>query len=72
MVYIQLVMVKWWDCACRALQLHMEGQLPVSSDGRLSAGPVDVAAFLAQPHIKEAVKQALHRCLAADDHDFRL
>ncbi|KAK9919052.1 hypothetical protein WJX75_009029 [Coccomyxa subellipsoidea] len=45
----------------RALQLYQEGRLPESTDGRLSAGPVDIAAFLAQPHIKEAVKQALHR-----------
>lgn len=48
--------------ASRALALYGEGRLPECTDGRLSAGPIDLAAFLAQPHVKEAVKQALHRC----------
>ncbi|BDA46570.1 hypothetical protein COCOBI_09-0220 [Coccomyxa sp. Obi] len=54
-----------FDCArpfvLRAVQLYREGRLPECTDGRVSAGPVDIAAFLAQPHIKEAIKQALHR-----------
>lgn len=51
----------------RALQLYQQGRLPECTDGRLSAGPVDIAAFLAQPHVKEAVKQAVHRCLVVQD-----
>ncbi|CAL8471179.1 g10721 [Coccomyxa elongata] len=54
-----------FDCArpfvLRAIQLYREGRLPECTDGRLSNGPVDIAAFLAQPHIKEAIQQALHR-----------
>lgn len=46
----------------RALQLWQSGDLPECTDGRLSAGPVDMAAFLAQAPVREAVKQALHRC----------
>jgi hypothetical protein len=41
--------------------MYREGRLPESTDGRLSAGPIDMAAYLAQPHIKEAVRQAIHR-----------
>ena len=50
------------DGGARALQLWQSGELPECTDGRLSAGPVDMAAFLAQPPVREAVKQALHRC----------
>ena len=32
----------------RGLQLFQEGKLPVCADGRLSAGPLDLPAFLAQ------------------------
>lgn len=38
---------------CRGLQLFQTRQLPQVTDGRASAGPVDVAAFLAQPGVQE-------------------
>ncbi|DBA75057.1 TPA: hypothetical protein ACH3X1_010392 [Trebouxia sp. C0004] len=50
---------------CRGLQLFQEGKLPVCTDGRLSAGPLDLPAFLAQAGVGEAVRQALHKCKAA-------
>lgn len=48
-------------CGLRALKLWQAGQLPECTDGRLSAGPVDLAAFLAQAPVQEAVQQALYR-----------
>lgn len=39
----------------RGLQLFQTRQLPHVTDGRASAGPVDVAAFLAQPGVQEQV-----------------
>ncbi|KAL3133730.1 hypothetical protein ABBQ32_008220 [Trebouxia sp. C0010 RCD-2024] len=46
---------------CRGMQLFQEGKLPVCTDGRLSAGPLDLPAFLAQASVSESVKQALHK-----------
>lgn len=45
----------------RGLQLFQDRQLPESVDGRSSAGAIDLAAYLVQPHVQEATKQALHR-----------
>ena len=38
-----------------ALGLYHAGQLPLCTDGRASAGPVDLHAFLNQPSVKEQV-----------------
>jgi hypothetical protein len=38
---------------CRTLDLFSHGRLAPGTDGRTSAGPVDVQAFLAQPKVKE-------------------
>ncbi|KAL3143278.1 hypothetical protein ABBQ38_002121 [Trebouxia sp. C0009 RCD-2024] len=46
---------------CRGMQLFQEGKLPLCTDGRLSAGPLDLPAFLAQASVSESVKQALHK-----------
>lgn len=32
----------------RGLQLFLQGSLPVCTDGRMSAGPLDLSVFLAQ------------------------
>lgn len=47
-------------CTCRGLQLFQTRQLPQVTDGRASAGPVDVAAFLAQPSVQEQVMGRCH------------
>ena len=47
--------------SCRVLELYKNSKLPESTDGRLSAGQVDMAAFVAQSHVKEAIELALNR-----------
>jgi hypothetical protein len=47
--------------ADRALDLFRAGALPLLTDGRVSAGPVDLVAFLAQRHAQQQVYQALAR-----------
>lgn len=47
--------------ALRALRLFHEGRLPEQRDGRESAGPVDVVAFLQDPKVVEEVEAALGR-----------
>lgn len=47
--------------ALRALRLFSEGRLPEVRDGRESAGPVDVVAFLQDPRAAEEVEAALGR-----------
>lgn len=37
----------------RGLQLFQDGTLAACTDGRLSAGPLDLAAFLAQQPVQE-------------------
>jgi hypothetical protein len=44
-----------------AIAAYYAGRLPDLRDGRESAGPVDVAAFLAEPKHAEAVEAALFR-----------
>jgi hypothetical protein len=44
-----------------AIAAYYAGRLPELRDGRESAGPVDVAAFLAEPKHAEAVEAALFR-----------
>ncbi len=38
-----------------AMRLWVHERLPVMTDGRASAGPVDLAAYLAQPHAQQQV-----------------
>ncbi|KAK9845126.1 hypothetical protein WJX74_010866 [Apatococcus lobatus] len=45
----------------RMLELFRAGLLPVNRDGRASAGPIDIKAFLGQPEVAEQVRQAQHR-----------
>ena len=45
----------------KALRLFQVGALPECADGRVSAGPIDLAAYLAQPQVQEAVRLAAHR-----------
>lgn len=38
-----------------ALAILQENQLPTVTDGRLSGGPIDIAAFLEMPDVQEQV-----------------
>ena len=39
----------------RGLQLFESGQLPRITDGRASAGPIDLVEYLAQPDVQQQV-----------------
>ncbi len=52
----------------RGLQLFQEGKLPVCADGRLSAGPLDLPAFLAQASL--CLLLPIHLCALFPRHDF--
>lgn len=44
-----------------AMQLHAQGELEPGNEGRYSAGPLDLAAYLGSPHIADAVDRAVER-----------
>lgn len=41
------------------MALYLQGKLPLLVDGRQSAGPLDLIAFMAQPGVRERVQRAL-------------
>ena len=53
------MMLRQLQLGRRGLQLYQKGQLPEVTDGRLSAGPVDLARFLQQPATAEVQKRLL-------------